>query len=146
MKPVILQTQPTPHSCVSACLAMLLDVPVEEVHEEFHFPYRNFEMSILEYAHKKGMMFVSGQSDSVLYYGMVYLLAVPSLNIKSGVHQIIVDTRNHKFQIYDPNEGYAGRLFYSEAWEPGASLLNSYTVDFKVLWCPLMGDKPNEFF
>ena len=42
--------QPTLNTCVSACLAMILNRPVEEVIAEFHDRYyNNWEITISEY-------------------------------------------------------------------------------------------------
>ena len=47
--------------------------------------------------------------------GGLYMLVVPSLNIKGGAHYIVLDYRDENYpKIYDPNKGREGKEFYCE--------------------------------
>lgn len=97
--------QPTPVTCVHACLAMALDVPVEKVIER----YGPDAMS-----HKQ---LISALNECRFYYNQMvygtlvasgwYFLAVPSLNNRGGSHQILVhnnaDAGCSGFTVLDPS-------------------------------------------
>lgn len=135
-----LQTQCDPKGCVSACIAMLLNRPVEEVTAEFHADYHAGVIKTRKYLEDHGVRLVAGDPEGGLDWDKMFLLGVPSLNLPGIMHQIIVTTFGDEFRVYDPNEGYAGRLFYSEVTEPGARHILGYRIDYEVLWCPAMGE------
>jgi len=117
------QTQPTPNSCLSACLAMILNKPVLEVMGEFHDSYydNHGENRLLPEDYLKRYSCInlasSGKTNQNLTDKGVYLLAVPSLNIKGGLHSIVYEIKQSEdgfwhHTIYDPNMGYKGREYY----------------------------------
>lgn len=135
-----LQVQCDPKGCVSACIAMLLNRPVEEVTAEFHEDYRSGKKRARDFLEANGVRLVAGDPEGDLREDGIYLLGVPSLNLPGIMHQIIAVTDNDGFRVYDPNEGYTGRLFYSEVAEPGSKPILGYRIDYEILWCPAMGE------
>jgi len=109
-----LQQQPHDDACISACLAMLMGRPVEEVVEEFHHSHFTGLLTITEYLHRNfitcSQMIAEPQT---LLVGKAYLLAVPSLNYPGLNHCIIliIDDWNNEF-IFDPNQGREGKKHY----------------------------------
>lgn len=111
---IIHVNQPTSNSCVSACIAMISGIDVQVVYDEFHDHYKSCHMNAGEYLLAKGIKTVVGTSESRVQWGSVYLLAVPSLNVEAGMHQIVLDCQSEDLgiEIYDPNEGYENRKYY----------------------------------
>ena len=135
-----LQTQSDPKGCVSACIAMLLNRPVEEVTAHFHGDYINGCRTACHYLTSHGVRLVAGDPEGVIDWDRTFLLGVPSLNLPGIMHQIIVTTYNYEIKVFDPNEGYFGRKFYSEIIEPGATALLGFRIDYEIIWCPAMGE------
>ncbi|WPJ68551.1 hypothetical protein OMDBNIEC_00065 [Salmonella phage STP-SP5] len=132
--------QPTLNTCVSACLAMILDKPVEEVVAEFHDRYYdNWAITISEYLQKYNVRHICcvGGGRETLIFGGLYLCTVPSLNIPGALHQIVIDMRDHKFMVYDPIKGWDGKKFYvgvdQDPEEPGAFILHTWVKDVEIL-------------
>lgn len=109
--------QPTPDTCMSACLAMITGVQVEDIVSNYHQRFKDglpLHSALADFG-----MDCSVNSD--IYAGMngegVYLLIVPSLNIKAVHHQIIYvieksDTDDYYHQIFDPNKNKDSRQWY----------------------------------
>lgn len=101
-------------NCASACLAMLTDKTVEEVTEDFHEGYTNNIKEVWEYLEQNDVLF------TILLAGCrlpdldkVYLASVPSLNIKGGLHYIVIETtEDGNWWIYDPNLGREEVMWY----------------------------------
>ena len=132
--------QPTLNTCVSACLAMILNKPVEKVIEEFHSRYyNNWEITISEYLTKNGVQHhcSEGGGRETLHMGGLFLCTVPSLNIPGALHQIVIDMTDHKFIVHDPIKGWEGKKFYVGADQdpevPGASIIHSWVKDVEIL-------------
>ena len=131
------QQQPTSTSCASACIAMLLNVPVEDVIKKFHDKYKAGEMNIDHYLLNHGLTIEPLLSSYwQAQWDGIYLAAVPSLNIKANLHEIIIDTRNNDVKIYDPNMGKPSKCYYvnddkedKTEFEYG---LISYILEFKI--------------
>lgn len=139
MKTITHQQQPTSTSCVSACLAMLLDVPVQQVVDDFHDKYHAQEQLPHEYLAAKGLTTSPGKSTELaLYPGKLYLVAAPSLNIEANMHEIIVDFRDKEncMVILDPNQGKEGKKYY--VYKPEAKLqenevnLICWFIDYEI--------------
>lgn len=136
MKQITHQQQPTPTSCVSACLAMLLDIPVKDVIDEFHDKYMKADIDADDYLKAKGVKAKSCLSTHRrIEPGKVYLIAAPSLNLEASTHEIIFDFRDD-FVVLDPNMGKVGKKYY--VWKAGKDLgelevdVKSYFFDFEV--------------
>lgn len=108
--------QPTDNSCTSACLAMLTGISVDTIMLEFHHRFRAGETNTYEYLDTKGVQYVKhpdlytigGDCD-----GWAYLLAVPSLNEFSQMHNIVVYVDQSNLHILDPQQGNGARFYES---------------------------------
>ena len=134
------QTQPTVNSCVSTCLAMILDVPAEQVIKEFHDPYMAQTREIDEYLHSKNIKCRPLLSVGNTILGdRIYIFSVPSLNMDAMFHQILGYYQGDNFKIADPNQGREGRRYYVPHdkldLEDNEVHLNSYSFDYEV-WYP----------
>ncbi|UIU26973.1 hypothetical protein SA80RD_86 [Escherichia phage vB_EcoS_SA80RD] len=132
--------QPTLNTCVSACLAMILNKPVEKVIEEFHSRYyNNWEITISEYLTKNGVQHhcSEGGGRETLHMGGLFLCTVPSLNIPGALHQIVIDMTDHKFIVHDPIKGWEGKKFYvgpdQDPEETGAFIIHTWVKDVEIL-------------
>lgn len=132
--------QPTLNTCVSACLAMILNKPVEKVIKEFHSRYyNNWEITISEYLTKNGVPHhcSEGGGRETLHMGGLFLCTVPSLNIPGALHQIVIDMTDHKFIVHDPIKGWEGKKFYvgpdQDPEELGAFIIHTWVKDVEIL-------------
>lgn len=118
---ITLQKQPTPSSCSQTCLAMALDVPVEQVIAKFGdrgMSHQEFLAAIAAcgFLHNQflfGSLIISG----------LYWLTVPSLNNRAGSHKVLVDYNADMgcsgFTVYDPST--------KETYRPDGSDLLSWS-------------------
>lgn len=122
------QTDNEPLSSAIACIATLFSRPLNEVNTAYALHDRpQFNDTSLECAHcittllrhygylGRQILFTS---DLDSYSGDIYIVRVPSLNgntydIPRDFHFIILDLRGLGFQVYDPEYGRSGRLWYS---------------------------------
>ena len=105
-------------SCALACIAMLTGEPLEKIrhHAESVFgikpPVKMKDVvKLLTYYN-----FFCHQTPAYepLYTGYIYLLSVRSLNT-TGVHSILLDARETKEIVYDPQKGVKGKRYYSDS-------------------------------
>jgi len=135
-----LQIQPTPDSCMSTCIAMLLGLSAEQVIDEFHDDYKNNNKRASSYIQEKGFFCKClNTEERNLWPDRLYLLVVPSLNIQGGTHSVVADTRNDMFRILDPNNGKEGRKYYREDYHSSDTLeenevqIKGYIIELEVL-------------
>lgn len=135
--PLSHQTQPTSNTCMVTCLAMLLDVDVNDIVDEFHQAFADSELTIGDVLCANGVPFITGRGINqcpTIFYDYVYVLCVPS-PVKTGIlHQILMDSRNQTLTVYDPLKG-TGRRYYTmdpEDKSPLAIKLESWVVDYIV--------------
>jgi hypothetical protein len=137
MKKIKHQQQPTHNSCQSATIAMILDVPVQQVVDEFHHGYMEMDEEPHDYLASRGVnILFHMSSDRLVHWDKVYMLGVPSLNVEASTHSILMDTRqevNGYGVLYDPNKGREGKKYYTtdEAIvksEPLAVMLQSFVI------------------
>jgi hypothetical protein len=89
------------NDCVLACIAMCLDLTLEQVHK--HYPDYKGEginmrqtMTILDrLGHHDYVQCVT----NTLFSDRTYIITVPSLTVRGGNHAIVV----HNHQVFDPN-------------------------------------------
>ncbi len=93
-----LQKQPTPVTCVQTCLAMALGVPVEQVIARYGDRPMN-QQWLCHALNECGFLWNQFMHGTWVCSGY-YLLAVPSLNVRGGMHEIIVH--------YDMDRGCSG--------------------------------------
>lgn len=99
------QAQPTNDTCVSACIAMVLGVPVQEVIADFHNRLHHENVTLRDYLYERLLCPQSYLADEYVEFedGYVYFATVPSLNTKGTFHQILFDCTGTKLTIHDPN-------------------------------------------
>ncbi len=113
-------------NCVSACLSMVLRKDIDVITNEFDNAYHNQEIEMHEYLNAHGIKYRRCMADErKLKANHVYICHVPSLNITSGFHAIVLEMLpcGERHFIHDPNTGRDGRLAYGEhgnvkAWAP----------------------------
>lgn len=121
-----IQTQPL--NCVSACLAMLTDRNVDDVSDEFHKDYMDAKLNVhnyLDYHKIPYERLLSEQRGP--QPDMIYIAAVPSLNLRAHMHQILIETnRSDQWWVHDPNNGRDGKEFYT------ASTIKAYVLEYAI--------------
>lgn len=130
------QRQPDQKTCLSACMAMALGKPVEEVIDGFHEEYMERCCRASEYLSKQGMLCREvAMVDNILMKGCLYILCVPSLNHQGGFHIVLGDTRDGEFTVYDPQMGNEGKLYYSRTGKEDdlAVMLKYWIVEVEIL-------------
>ena len=131
--------QPTANSCTSAGIAMLTGLPIGQVMQEFHAKFRAGDINTYEYLDSKGVVYlkhpdlysIGGDTD-----GWAYILAVPSLNSFSEMHNIVVYTEQGHLHILDPQQGNEGKLFYESVDKNFVGVgyhLNGFAPELKLL-------------
>lgn len=100
-----LQTQPTPVTCVQTCLAMALDVPVEQVIRHYGPEPMNAK-GLLNALTECGIQWNQLTQGTMLHTGF-YFAVVPSLNHRGGMHQIVIayDSGTGGMTVFDPAIG-----------------------------------------
>lgn len=103
------QTQPTPLSCIATCLAMLVGRPAKFVDQEFTTKYVHNKIDIPMFLATHGIICKPQLTAGIheLHIGKLYLATVPSLMSAGLFHQIIIDVRHGKVEVYDPAHGYS---------------------------------------
>lgn len=134
---IIHQQQPTEDSCVSACIAMLTGMDVNEVVQKFHSLYLNSYMTPYEYLTDRQVCLERLYSDSNINESNIYMVAVPNLDQIARMHSVLVDRRDGKFVVYDPKKGCEGKRYYigpddtvEDEWQV---CFRDFTPDYKVI-------------
>ncbi|WPJ72109.1 hypothetical protein DEEACLCL_00092 [Salmonella phage CRW-SP2] len=131
------QVQPTATTCMSTCLAMLLDRPVEDIISLHHEDLSQWEITIGDILCMNGIPFILGKGINqvaTIYHDYVYVLCAPSLTSPGILHQILLDTRHGNTVVYDPLKG-SGKPYYTldeDDESPLAVKLVSWVVDYIV--------------
>lgn len=97
------QEQPTPKTCVQACLAMCLGIPVEEVIQKYGEASMN-QQKLVAALSSEGIIFNQFSFGAMIYEGW-YFAAVPSLNFAGGHHQILIHIERGEIVVFDPSRG-----------------------------------------
>lgn len=129
-KPIELITQPDPHSCVYACVAMLATwygretiTPARVRASMTHGDHAGSSLQD-EFQQWVRLGFLPRlYLDQSLRFGQVCLVTVPSLNAPKLNHRIIVDSRE-EIRIIDPNQGRKGVKVYQDitSWSEKTTL------------------------
>jgi hypothetical protein len=120
MRPIVHQTMVLKKGCMSACLAMLTDQPVDRVTKEFHNSYYHMkEITPEQYLTKHGVeTYYEERSADVpsgyIKHGHIYLLSMPSLNGINETHAIVLDMRGEVPLVYDPCKGRADARYVAQ--------------------------------
>jgi len=95
------QFQPTPYTCVHACIAMVLGRPVAEIIDEIGLPHGLLQRDLLDVLDKYRVQHAM-TVFSALWDGWQFVV-VPSLNIRGGAHQVLVHYEAGKYRVLDPS-------------------------------------------
>lgn len=113
---ITLVTQYTPRACVFACLEMVCYGKKDQ--REIHSDMKNYrdDANIRgEFRQLVRMGFLPIRSPfNELIKNSLMLVTVPSMNCDRGNHRIVIDMRNGKEKLYDPNEGREGGVYKSD--------------------------------
>lgn len=120
-------------SCVSACMSMILNIPIEKIWQSFHEEYLNGDALPEDFMTDNGMPYrpcLTGERMPA--DGKHYMAVAPSLNIEGGMHCVVLEYAGEPgmFNVLDPNDGRAGAKTYT-TWtppEPGQSVLKSFCL------------------
>jgi hypothetical protein len=105
--------QPTPFTCVHACIAMVTGKPVTEIIEKYGFEKGMSVDQQCAVLTMEGVPFIR-YASSFLAWGRVFTVTVPSINIERSTHCVVLDMRDDQNPIiYDPCEGRDGKRFYT---------------------------------
>lgn len=130
------QTQPTHDSCMVTCLAMVADLPVDDLwHHHENLSGNRYKLD--KVMQELGIPYNERYSThQTLYEGGLYVLAVPSLNLPGHFHQIVVQVTLEETIVLDPGKGRRERYYYippdalpENQWEVP---LVSWVVDYEV--------------
>lgn len=139
-KEIVQQTQPTPLSCACTCIAMLVGKPAQEMIDEHHYSFYHEGAELCCILDAEGINYKTYRTTETMRMvpGFLYLLTVPSLNIKGGNHEVLVDFRDVTNPVcYDPAKGYKDRFYYTfdemevdeNVWAFG---LHSWVIDLQI--------------
>lgn len=128
------QVQPTYNTCFSTCMAMLKCEPVGYVVSKLHDWYFAGGVSTRQALEKLEIPFESFDTADlpVMTQDGAYLVAVPSLNIPGGMHQIICECFEGYHVVHDPAMGRPGCKHYVAALTegiPNEVQLYGYVID-----------------
>ena len=135
-----LKQQPTPDTCVSTCLAMLLNEDTQTIIDQFHASYKAGQTNPIKFLEQRGIKVNDGKPYQYLDEDGLYFLMVPSLNIQATNHQIIYiieEGGNGWFHtLLDPVKGREGKLYYKSDFEQDDNELSvklkGFAVDFFI--------------
>lgn len=130
------QTRDT--NCVSACLAMIANLPIDIVDAEFNDDYHNQLIETHDYLDKIGIPYRRCfTSEREAKNNHIYFMVVPSANIQGNLHLIVVHVvdENNTY-VYDPNDGKAGKVSLSffnkdEDAPDGYRNIKAWAIDFE---------------
>lgn len=138
MKKIKHQQQPNYDTCTSACLAMILDLPVKDVIAEFHEDWMNRKSDPAQYLAPKGVQFEIHRDpyDNCLEWGKLYLMTAASVNVSGQFHHLLVDLRGGEdnVAVYDPNRGKLDKAYYvwHERQEIEQYQLKAWCIDMAI--------------
>lgn len=107
------------NDCVLACMATILNRSLDEIHEVYpRFKKDNLPGLTLfdtyELLNRLGVEYIS-YMNTMLVWGRIYIVTVPSLNYTGGNHCIVIDCRRRdNTLIFDPAEGLIGKRWYTK--------------------------------
>lgn len=137
--PIKWQQQPTSNTCVAACIAMIVDAPVEQIVDAFHHQFFDKQtikirdiLTYLDLSYNARPLDVGSR----IMPGLVYLLTVPSLNVQGCFHCVVVDYRDPSNpRVLDPGKGRKGSKYYTldnAPSDPLAFIMVSWIVEFEI--------------
>lgn len=133
---ITFQKQTCNKSCVSACLAMLFNVPIEQIINDFHEKYHNNDIELYEFLDNHDICYEVRDIKTNHFdkFGF-YFVTVPSLNFQATNHQILCEISEDGFNLYDPQKG-TGKKYYvwkdADDVEIDEVLISGYTIDIYI--------------
>lgn len=129
--------QPTPRTCVHACLSMVTGVPVESLIERFGDTGLLFECEVVVLI-ENGIFPDTRYHSAPVYEQGFYLVTAPSLNRAGELHRVVVEVnKDDDFIVHDPNTGRSGVRSYPpnamHGGEPGMYIIGSVGLDTSML-------------
>ena len=114
MREIKHQTQPTGLACIATCLAMLTGRRAQFVDEEFTPKYVRQQGDVPMFLAMYGIRCIPQITSGIhqLHLGKLYLACVPSLMMAGMFHQVIIDTREGRIEVYDPGQGFSKKTQY----------------------------------
>ena len=108
------------NNCVSACFAMVFDLPIDFVTHAFHEAYQDGDVEIYDFLDCMDIPYrrcLADERDAGR--SCVYLAGVPSINIQASSHLIVVQIIDDDlWYIYDPAQGREGKKHYIAGGQP----------------------------
>lgn len=111
---VELVTQPTPHTCVHACLSMVTGIPIADLVARFgegHGLSVEEEITVLT---EMGILPVAmpEQLGHWICGAGVYFVTTPSVNLMGSTHRVVIEQAieddDWELRVFDPNTGREG--------------------------------------
>lgn len=140
--PIRHQQQSREDSCVSACIAMVLNIVEEEIVDDFHETYQKGAtvsgyLKNLKVPHER----LYADDRSMPDVGSVYLVRVCSLNRPGQTHMLVMAALGEDMPlVFDPNQGKEGKKFYTSV----ASELENNPDAFEMInYSPVIRFKTN---
>lgn len=137
MREIIHQKQ-TQLDCVCTCMGMLSGLPRREVVKRFHVNYLiDCEINVSDILWALNIPFRECHQEETLMPGKLYVVSVPSLNMETRLHLILVDRRvGSELKVFDPNQGVRGRRYYvphSNTKFKHQVTLGGYHAEYEIL-------------
>ena len=123
--------QPTPHSCVHACLSMVTGLPVNDLIDRFSDSGLSsaIEATVLT---EMGILPISLPITIATPFlnGNVFFLTVPSLNVLGNQHLVVVEADGDgDLIVYDPNKDKEDYSWYPpDALQPSIETIKAGKV------------------
>lgn len=129
--------QPTPNTCVLACISMVTGASVAGLVERFGDKGQPIEVEIavlVEHGIFPDLRYSAGTAMPKGFY----FASAPSLNIPGGLHRVVVELNDdYDFIIHDPNAGREGVKWYPQnaihGGEPGICMVEVLRLDTDML-------------
>ncbi|AFI55285.1 hypothetical protein TSMG0002 [Halocynthia phage JM-2012] len=134
--PLNLKTQIDNHTCTTACIAMILDVPILSLLKTFHVKNLKGQITSSDFLRENGVNVTECNTLERVVDDGIYVLCVASLNELGALHNIILEQIDGKRTIYDPIKGTKGKRYYTLSKfdvSDEAFMLTQYAIDFKVI-------------
>ena len=133
---IIHQQQPSKDTCLSACIAMAIGVPVDKVVDEFHEDLMNFRTTVPEYIHNNYPEFKCDpllSTHNEYHSDRIYFLLVPALVNKGLLHCVMFYSNGESMCVADPNKGRGGQYYtYDHSVDPDAFQMKWFAPYFEI--------------
>lgn len=122
-----LVNQQDDYTCGVACAAMVAGITFEEALKECPEPGHGLHLKDLD-----ALLTRLGVKYKRLMYPELcrtepHIATVASLNVQGGMHYVVLDVTNAVLEIYDPQRGRPGKLWYASGLkDPSGVQLKSF--------------------